>query len=340
MALIETQVDLYPYNTFRVKATADYLIRISSPEDIHELISTDVFKSNKRFILGGGSNVVFTDNYHGLIIKSEEKKISVINENADEVIIKASSGVVWNDLVTECLKNNWGGLENLSLIPGTVGAAPIQNIGAYGVEVKDVINHVYGIDLNTGNELSFNNTSCKFSYRESIFKHQWKENIFISSITLRLSNRNHVINYKYDALLNQLALDGVTIPNIDDVARAVTQVRQSKLPNPSLIGNAGSFFKNPVVSSDRLSVLKKSHPSIPSYSFENQSFKVPAGWLIENCGWKGKRIGNVGVHKDQALVIVNHGNAIGKEIFQLSENILQDVKSKFGIELMREVNII
>jgi UDP-N-acetylmuramate dehydrogenase len=338
--VIEKQVDLQPYNTFKVKATTDYLVRITSVNDVRELLSTSLFKENKRFILGGGSNVVFLHNFQGIVIKSEEKNIEIISESDTEVLVKASAGVVWHDFVQACLNKNWGGIENLSLIPGTVGAAPIQNIGAYGVELKEVVHQVDGVHLETGESISFNNSSCKFSYRESIFKHEWKENIFISSVTLRLTKKNHKINFNYDALIKHLTQQNITSPTIHDVSRAVIEVRQSKLPDPAHIGNAGSFFKNPVVGAEQLEMLKKQWPLIPSYSFENQSFKVPAGWLIENCGWKGIQIGNVGVHKDQALVIVNHGGASGDEIFQLSEKICNDVKSKFGLTLKREVNMI
>jgi UDP-N-acetylmuramate dehydrogenase len=337
---IEQHVDLLPYNTFKVEAKARYLVRVSSPADLQQLLSTDIFKENSRFILGGGSNVVFRHDFDGLIIKSEEKNVEIIDESDDEVTIKVASGVVWHDLVTECLNNNWGGIENLSLIPGTVGAAPIQNIGAYGVEIQEVVKQVHGVMLESGEERSFNNDDCQFSYRESIFKHVLKENFFISSVTLRLTKKNHRINTEYDALKTRFNQQHITTPTIQDVSRAVIEIRKDKLPDPFIIGNAGSFFKNPVISSGQLENLKKQWPLIPSYHSENQTFKVPAGWLIENCGWKGKRMGRVGVHQHQALVIVNHDHANGEEIFQLSEQICRDVENKFGLTLTREVNVI
>jgi len=337
---IEQQVNLKPYNTFRVQAHARYFARISSHTDLFSLISSSVFKENKRLILGGGSNCVFLHDYDGLIIKSEEKGIEVISENDNEVIVKIASGVVWHDFVTVSLANNWGGTENLSLIPGTVGAAPIQNIGAYGVEIKNLIEKVEGINLNTGEVLALNNANCKFSYRESIFKHELKEFFFISSVTLRLTKKKHKIHSSYGSLKEQLAQLNITSPTIHDVSKAVIEIRQSKLPDPSIMGNAGSFFKNPIITNIQLESLKKSWPSIPFYPSENQTFKVPAGWFIENCGWKGKRIGNVGVHQHQALVIVNYNDATGEEIFRLSEQICHDVEEKFGVKLMREVNTV
>lgn len=338
--VIQSNIDLQPFNTFKVKANARFFTLIESIDDLFSLLSQPVFKENRHFILGGGSNIVLLNDFDGLVIKSNEKHIKVIQENEDEIHIEVASGMVWHDLVTTCLANNWGGIENLSLIPGTVGAAPIQNIGAYGVEIKSVIEKVHGVSLITGAMTTLTNAQCKFSYRESIFKYELKENIFISSVTLRLTKKNHHINYSYDALKHHFDRSSITQPDIHDVSRAVIQVRQSKLPDPARIGNAGSFFKNPVITESEAEKLKVSNPTIPIYPFENQLLKVSAGWLIEKCGWKGKRIGNVGVHDQQALVIVNHAKASGQEIFEFSEKIIHDVKEKFGIELIREVNMI
>ncbi len=338
--IIEQQVDLQPYNTFKVKARARYLARITSRSELIELTSSPIFKENKQFILGGGSNVVFLHDFDGLIIKSEEKAMEVIEENDREILINVSSGTVWHDLVLTCLRNNWGGIENLALIPGTVGAAPIQNIGAYGVEVREVLKAVDVIVLNTGEARTLTNAECKFSYRESVFKHTFEKIFFISSITLRLTKEKHNVNHHYEALRVSLSQQNITTPTIHDIARTVIEIRQSKLPDPLVIGNAGSFFKNPIVTAHQLDQLQKSYPTIPSYHFENQLFKVPAGWLIESCGWKGKRIGDVGVHTNQALVIVNHHHATGEEIFSLSEQIIFDVEKKFGLTLTREVNMI
>ena len=337
---IESNINLLPYNTFKVKAYARYLVRITSSNELQFLLSHVAFKENKRFILGGGSNILFLNNFEGLIIKSEEKGIKILSERDDDIAIQVASGVVWHDLVTTCLANNWGGLENLSLIPGTVGAAPIQNIGAYGVEFKNVVQKVDGIDLNTGEHRSLTNSECQFSYRDSIFKRDLKENFFISSVTLRLTRKNHHLNFHYDTLKKQLDSSNIANPTIQDISNAVIHVRRSRLPDPDVIGNAGSFFKNPVVTKKLADELKKQWPAIPIYPFENQSFKVSAGWLIEKAQWKGKKLGSAGVHEHQALVIVNHFDASGKEIFGLSEKICDDVREKFGITLQREVSMI
>lgn len=341
MALqIEQNVDLQPYNSFNLRATARYFVRISNDSELLELISTPIFKENKRFVLGGGTNVVFLNDFQGLVIKSEEKEIHVVEENDEEVHVQVGAGVVWHNFVIHCINNSWGGIENLALIPGTVGAAPIQNIGAYGVEIKNVVKCVDGILMNNGMHRTLTNAECKFSYRESIFKHELENKFFISSVTLSMTKKGHNINASYDALMSWLAKRNISDPSMHDVAQAVMEIRQSKLPDPAVIGNAGSFFKNPVITEQQLLNLQHTYPSIPFYVFENQTFKVPAAWLIEKCGWKGKRVGNVGVHDNQALVIVNHNNASGKEIFQLSEHILVDVKSKFDLTLLREVNMI
>ena len=338
--VIESHINLQPYNTFKVKAYARYLVRINNANDLLSLLSQPVFKENKRFILGGGSNILFLNDFNGLIIKTEEQEINVLSEREDDISIQVASGVVWHNLVMTCLENNWGGVENLSLIPGTVGAAPIQNIGAYGVEIKNVVQKVEGIDLLTGEHRSFTNSECQFSYRDSIFKQELKKNFFISSVTLRLTKKNHHINSSYHTLKKQLESNNIINPTIQDVSGAVIQVRKSRLPDPAVIGNAGSFFKNPIVTKKLADDLKKRWPAMPVYPFENQSFKVSAGWLIEHTGWKGKSLGNAGVHEHQALVIVNHSNSSGKEIFTLSQKICNDVKNKFGITLSGEVSLI
>ena len=337
---IEQNVNLEPYNTFKVKANARYLARLKTLNDLVEVRKTDLFRDSRRFILGGGSNILLIHDFDGLILKSELKGIAIEREDQNEVLIKVASGENWHEVVLYCLGKNWGGIENLSLIPGTVGAAPIQNIGAYGVEIKDVIENVEGVKLDTGDQVTLTKDECTFSYRESIFKHDLREKIFISSVTLRLRKKNHLINYDYGNLRDHLLLRNNSTPTIHDVSNAVIEIRQKKLPDPNLIGNAGSFFKNPVVNTAQLENLKSHWSNIPFYPFENQNFKIPAGWLIEMCGWKGKRIGNVGVHKHQSLVIVNHDHASGDEIYSLSEKICNDVQEKFGITLTREVNMI
>jgi UDP-N-acetylmuramate dehydrogenase len=291
-------------------------------------------------ILGGGSNVLFTKDFDGLVIKTDLRGIQVVNEDHETVSIQVSSGENWHELVVHCINHGWGGLQNLSLIPGTVGAAPIQNIGAYGVEVKEAVKEVSGIDRITGDEKSFQNHECAFGYRESIFKLQLKEKIFISSVTLSLTKKNHSFNINYGAIKDTLKEMNIIEPTLKSISDAVIHIRKSKLPDPSRLGNAGSFFKNPIISLLHYQSLQKIYSDIPGYHSVNQEVKVPAGWLIEHCGWKGKRINDVGVHAHQALVIVNYGNGNGEEIFELAMKIISSVKEKFNITLTPEVNII
>ena len=340
MIKIENDVSMRPYNTFGIDVRARHFCRIQSVEEFRELLSSPYYQNSKHLTLGGGSNLLFTRDFDGIIIKNEIKGIEVVNEDNDRILIKAGAGEGWHNLVVHCVNHNWGGIENLSLIPGTVGAAPMQNIGAYGVEIKDVIECVEGIDMTSGQTRSFSNEECKFSYRESVFKHDLKEKYFISSVTLSLTKKNHLMNTNYGALqdtLKQLQLSDITIGAI---SKAVIFIRQQKLPDPSLIGNAGSFFKNPTIDAAHFERLKKQHTTIPSYPTENQYVKIPAGWLIEQCGWKGKRIHNIGVHSQQALVLVNYGSGNGNEILELSKAIQSSVKDKFDIQLSTEVNII
>lgn len=338
--IIEENIDLTPYNTFHVAARARYFVRIQSISELKLLLSEPIYKNNKRLILGGGSNCVFVRDFDGLIIKVETLGIEVLSKSETEIRVKVASGEVWHDFVMHCLSHNWGGVENLSLIPGTVGASPIQNIGAYGVEVKELIESVEGVSLEDGVERTFTNEECKFSYRESIFKHALSKIFFISSITLRLTTKNHRINTSYGGIKDHLDKQNIAVPTIHDVSQSVIAIRKSKLPDPAVMGNAGSFFKNPVITVEQLKKLQVKFPEIPSYNADNQLFKVPAGWLIEKAGWKGKRINDVGVHDKQALVIVNHRDASGEEIFSLSQKIIDDVQEKFNIQLVREVNII
>ena len=340
MARIEENISLKHFNTFGIDARAKYFAEVSSIEDLQKLIKEPVYKNNKHLILGGGSNILFTKDFDGLVIRSSLKGIRVLNNDGDTALVEAASGENWHSLVMYCIQNNYGGIENLSLIPGTTGAAPIQNIGAYGVEIKDVITKVEGIDLITATKLSFSNADCQFNYRESVFKHNLKEKIFISSITLKLTKAEHQLHTQYGAIQDILKQQNIEHPTIKNISDAVIAIRQSKLPDPLVIGNAGSFFKNPTIALTEYELIKKDHPSIPSYPVDNQNVKVPAGWLIEQCGWKGKRIGNIGVHPHQALVLVNYGDGNGNEIYKLAMNIQSSVKEKFGITLSTEVNII
>lgn len=340
MITFQQNVSLKPYNSFGIDVSTLYFVRITTLNDLFELLSTDLFKQEKHLILGGGSNLLFTANYNGIVIKNELKGIEIVNEDDDKIDLKVMSGECWHDFVMHCVQNNWGGIENLSLIPGTLGAAPMQNIGAYGVEVKDVIKRVEGIDLKTGIVRSLEHDECRFGYRESIFKSALKEFFFISSVTLSLTKKNHLLNTEYGAIRDTLQAMKVTQPTLRSVSDAVIQIRRSKLPDPIQIGNAGSFFKNPSVPKKVYEQLKISYPTMPGYSTVNQEVKVPAGWLIEQCGWKGKKINQVGVHAQQALVLVNYGEAKGDEIFSLAKKISVSVEEKFHITLTPEVNIV
>lgn len=340
MIKIEENVNLKPYNTFGIEVHARYFCKISTEEQLQELLSKNVYKNERHLILGGGSNVLFTKDFDGLIIKVDLTGIQKQNETDGTIDIDVKSGERWHNLVLYCVHHNLGGIENLSLIPGTVGAAPIQNIGAYGVEIKEVIKKVEAIDLSTGERKSFTNGECAFGYRESIFKHDLKEKYFISSVTLTATTKNHLLNTRYGAIQDTLKAMHVMVPTIKTISDAVIHIRKTKLPDPTTIGNAGSFFKNPTLALSHYEQLKKTYSEIPGYPSVNQSVKVPAGWLIEQCGWKGKRINNIGVHTQQALVLVNYGNGNGDEIFQLAKNILSSVKEKFDITLTPEVNII
>jgi len=340
MIKIEENVGLKSYNTFGIDATARYFCKITREDQFKSLLQTDLYKNEKVLILGGGSNILFTKNFEGLVVKTDIKGIHLVDETDEIVNIKAMSGENWHELVVHCVNHQWGGIQNLSLIPGSVGAAPIQNIGAYGVEIKEVVKEVSGIDRIHGEEKTFQNNECAFGYRESIFKHQLKENIFISSVTLSLTKKNHIINTSYGAIKDTLKEMNIIEPSLKSISDAVIHIRKSKLPDPVQVGNAGSFFKNPTISLLHYQSLQKIHSTIPGYHSVNQEVKVPAGWLIEQCGWKGKRLNDIGVHAQQALVIVNYGNGNGEEVFQLAMKIVSSVKEKFNIILTPEVNII
>lgn len=329
---------LQDVTTFHAKVFAKYYTVFSSIEFLKQILSSPEVKSMPFIILGGGSNVLFTGDFNGVIIRNAMDGIDVIREDADNIYIKANAGEKWHDAVLYCVNRNYGGIENLSLIPGTVGAGPIQNIGAYGVELKDVLQEVEAMNIHTLEIRKFSNTECKFGYRDSVFKKEEKGNYIILSVTLKL-NKNPKVNVSYGTLGKELDDMGITKPTIKDVSNAVIKIRSSKLPDPDKIGNAGSFFKNPVISNSEFEKIKENYPTIVSFPADDGHTKLAAGWLIEQCDWKGKRVGDAGVHKDQALVLVNYGDATGKEIYELSTQIISSVKEKFGVELEREVNI-
>ena len=329
---------LKSYNTFGIDCNSSFFARINTLKDLEELYQHPLFKSQKKLILGGGSNILFTSNYEGLVIKNEIKGIEIKKETNDVVEVKIGAGVNWHEFVTYAVNNKWGGVENMSLIPGNCGTAPMQNIGAYGVEIKDTFISLNAYEIETGETVSFDRKKCDFGYRESVFKNDLKDQYIILDITLRLQKKP-ILNTKYGDINNTLIKNNISKPTIKDVSNAVIEIRTSKLPNPKEIGNAGSFFKNPIIQQDQFKELKTKFPEIVSYPVNEKQVKLAAGWLIEKAGWKGKDFGDFGVHKKQSLVLVNYNNASGKEIFDLSQDILEDVYQKFQVKLEREVNI-
>jgi UDP-N-acetylmuramate dehydrogenase len=333
---IKENYSLKKYNSFNIDVVAKEFIQINSVKELIDLQKN--LKNKNKLFIGGGSNILFTNNFEGLVVHINLKGISVekINENFSE--IKVMSGENWNELVNWCIENNLGGIENLSLIPGNVGAAPIQNIGAYGVELKDVFISCEVYDLNTEKLNIYNLNDCKFGYRDSIFKKN--KNLIVVSVKMKLSSKNHKINSSYGGINDELKKLNIKEPTIKDISNVVCEIRNKKLPNPNKIGNAGSFFKNPIVNSKKINWLKENFNNIPFYKIDENSYKIPAAWLIETSGFKGKDFGNFGVHKTQPLVLVNYGKASGGDINKLSLSIKEVVNKIFKIELETEVNII
>ncbi|MCX8524115.1 UDP-N-acetylmuramate dehydrogenase [Chryseobacterium formosus] len=337
---MQENFSLKPFNTFGVEAKAKYFIEINSVEELIETLKHSHTQTLPLLFLGGGSNLLFTQDFDGLAIKLNLKGISEEVLNEKEVLVTAKAGENWHEFVLFCLNKNYGGLENLSLIPGNVGTSPMQNIGAYGTEIKDIFVDCKVLNLETLEVEIFDLEKCRFGYRDSIFKQEGKGKYVILEVRFKLTKENHLIKTEYGAIQSELENSGIKNPTIQDISKAVINIRQSKLPDPKEIGNAGSFFKNPTIPLDQFENLKEKFSNIQGYP-NGEFVKVPAGWLIEQCGWKGKQIGNVASHQLQALVIVNAtGNATGKEIFDFSTMIIDSVKEKFGIELEREVNIL
>jgi len=337
--IIVENVSLKPYNTFGIDVNARIFAEMQNLQDIQLFLNTAKYKSIQKLILGGGSNILFTKDFEGVVVKINTKGIFKAKETEEHVWLNVQAGITWDDLVNYCIDNDLGGIENLALIPGNVGSCPIQNIGAYGVEVKDSIESVEVVDIKSMQMYELKNNECNFGYRSSIFKHELKDKVIIVSVTFKLSKK-HQLHLEYGAIPDELTKMGIKQPKIRDVAKAISNIRHCKLPDPKEIGNAGSFFKNPTITAKDYLILMSSFPELPSYSQPDGTYKIPAGWLIEQCGWKGHRENNAGVHEKQALVLVNYGNASGEEIFSLAEKIQQSVKKKFGIELQMEVNII
>ncbi len=336
---IQQNVSLKPYNTFRIDAYAKYFSAFSDVDELAALTSDLRPPASGLLLLGGGSNILFTKNFDGLVLKNEIKGIELIKEDEAYIYVKAGAGENWHGFVQYCLQRNWAGVENLSLIPGNVGASPMQNIGAYGVEIKDVFYELEAFHLLEKKTHVFSLNDCEFRYRESVFKNKLKDQYAILNVTYRL-NKIPRFNISYGDIQQQLERMDVTQLSIQAVSQAVIRIRSSKLPDPAQIGNAGSFFKNPQVTAAKFRELKEEYTYIVGYENPDGTVKLAAGWLIERCGWKGFRRGDAGCHARQALVLVNYGNASGQEIYDLSEEILQSVKNKFGVLLEREVNII
>ena len=333
---IQENISLKNYNTFGVSVNAKRFVSVISFYHLQQLLKIE----KDFFLISGGSNMLLTKNIENLVLHIDIKGISIDKEDDDFVYITVNAGENWHEFVLWCISQNFGGIENLSLIPGNVGTSPIQNIGAYGTEVKDTITKVEALEIETGKLHTFSNAECNFGYRNSVFKNELKGKFVLTSVSFKLTKKNHKLNTSYGAIETELQHNNISNPTIKDVSDAVIAIRKSKLPDPKEIGNSGSFFKNPVISKNEFDKLKAKFPNIPSYMISENEVKVPAGWLIEQAGFKGKRFGETGVHEKQALVLVNHGNATGKEIYELAKKIQETVLKMFNINLEIEVNII
>ncbi len=338
MQVIEN-ISLRPYNTFHIDASTRYFSVFSTKDQLlQEATAIPAFSQSPLLVLGGGSNILFTGNFNGLVLKNEIGGIELIREDPNYVYVRAGAGENWHRFVQYCLERDWAGVENLSLIPGSVGAGPMQNIGAYGVEIKEVFYELEAFHIIDRKVFTFSLNDCEFGYRESVFKRKLRDQFIILSVTFRL-NKKPVFHTGYGAIREELDRLGVRDLSIRAISRAVINIRSAKLPDPATIGNAGSFFKNPEIGATDYDRLRASFPGIVGYPLANGRTKLAAGWLIEQAGWKGYRKGDAGCHPLQALVLVNYGKATGKEIYDLSTEILQSVKARFGVELEREVNI-
>ena len=335
---IQSNFSLKKYNTFGIEASAKQFVAVHSIAELKTILSAN--KNEKKFILGGGSNMLLTKDIDALVIHIDLKGKKITKEDDDFVWVESQAGEVWHDFVLWTIDNNFGGLENMSLIPGNVGTTPVQNIGAYGAEIKDTFVSCEAINIATQEMKTFTNEECNFGYRESIFKHEVKDQYIITSVIFKLTKRNHKINTSYGDILAELAKNNITEPTLKDVSNAVIAIRQSKLPDPKELGNSGSFFKNPIVLKSDFEKIHQKFPEMKYYEVSETEVKVPAGWLIEQAGFKGKRFGDAGVHKNQALVLVNYGNATGQEILAVSKEVQKTVFETFGIHIEAEVNVI
>jgi UDP-N-acetylmuramate dehydrogenase len=334
---ISHNISLKKYNTFGIDVSAKDFVTATSINELQKILQ---LKPKKLFVLGGGSNMLLTKNISdSLVIHINIKGIKVIDENPKFAFIKVNAGENWHDFILWCIDNNYGGLENMSLIPGNVGTAPIQNIGAYGKELKDNFVECEALEIETGIIKTFSKIECEFDYRNSVFKNKLKGKYIITSVKFKLTKKNHILNTAYGVIEKELEDKNILFPTIKDISNAVITIRKSKLPDPKKLGNSGSFFKNPIITQQEFEIFKAKYPEAPNYKVSHNEIKIPAGWLIEKAGFKGKQYGNAGVHEKQALVLVNHGNASGKEIWNLAIKIKSTVKEKFGIEINPEVNV-
>ncbi|HOM82461.1 MAG TPA: UDP-N-acetylmuramate dehydrogenase [Armatimonadota bacterium] len=336
---VERDYSLRECNTFGVEAKAAYYARVTSREELAALLQDNPVRDREKLVLGGGSNILFTRDFDGVVIHNAIGGIAVVEQGDREAVVEAGAGVVWHDLVLFCLERDFGGLENLALIPGSVGASPIQNIGAYGVEMKDAFESLDALEVATGRVRTFGPLECCFGYRNSVFKQALRGQYIVLAVRFRLTTRDHRVVTSYGALQEALRARGIEHPTPRDIADAVTEIRRQKLPDPAELGNAGSFFKNPEVSQEQYEALKREHPGLVAFPTPGGA-KIAAGWLIEQCGWKGKRVGNTGAHARQALVLVNYGGATGREIYALAQEIQASVLARFGISLEMEVNLV
>jgi len=333
---IQRNISLKNYNTFGINVIAKRFISVKSVYELQQLLKIE----RDIFLISGGSNMLLTKDINKLVVHIDIEGISIDRENENDVYLTVNAGENWHNFVLWCVTNNYGGIENLSLIPGNVGTCPIQNIGAYGVEVKDTITKVEAIEIETGKLVQFSNEDCNFGYRNSIFKNDAKGKFIITAVSFKLTKKSHDLNTSYGVIETELAAKNIKTPSLKNISDAVISIRKSKLPDPKEIGNSGSFFKNPVISVIKFNELQENFSTIPSYKVSEKEIKVPAGWLIEQAGFKGKRYGEYGVHTKQALVLVNYGDASGKEIHQLAQRIQKAILNKFGIRLEIEVNVI
>lgn len=335
---IKKDFSLKGYNTFGIDAKAKFFVQVKTVDELRQILKRDEFQP--KFILGGGSNMLLTKDINALVIHIAIKGISVVSEDDDCVTLIVMAGENWHETVLWTLNQGYGGLENMSLIPGNTGTAPVQNIGAYGTELKDCFVSCEAMERATQKVRTFSKEDCKFGYRESFFKNEGKDQYIITAVTFKLTRKNHNLNTSYGAIEEELAKNNITSPNIKEISNAVINIRNRKLPNPKELGNSGSFFKNPIVNQDTFERFSQQSPDAPFYKISDTQYKIPAGWLIEQCGFKGKRFGDAGVHKNQALVLVNYGNATGKEILNLADRIINAVEKKFQIKITPEVNLI